>query len=111
MTLSLFCETCGTLFQLGSSGVLHCPCCKSMPPATDGVLQKTVIHSNLKPFAYSFEDANAEPQRQDAVIDEQCPECGHDRMSFRTLQMRGVDEGATVFYTCLKCEYTFKVNN
>eukprot|EP00455_Lapot_gusevi_P003465 TRINITY_DN11416_c0_g1_i1.p1 TRINITY_DN11416_c0_g1~~TRINITY_DN11416_c0_g1_i1.p1 ORF type:complete len:146 (-),score=21.02 TRINITY_DN11416_c0_g1_i1:312-689(-) len=45
-----------------------------------------------------------------AVVNEICPKCGHDKMSFYTMQLRSADEGQTVFYACLKCAYKFSVN-
>lgn len=46
-----------------------------------------------------------------ATIKEKCPQCGHDEMQYHTLQLRSADEGATVFYTCGKCDYRFRTNN
>lgn len=45
------------------------------------------------------------------TVEEKCPKCGHNEMAFFTQQMRSADEGATVFYTCLKCKYKFTQNN
>lgn len=46
-----------------------------------------------------------------ATIKEKCPQCGNDEMQYHTLQLRSADEGATVFYTCAKCDYRFRTNN
>ena len=43
-------------------------------------------------------------------VEEECPKCKYHRMSFYTMQMRSVDEGQTVFYTCLSCNYKFSTN-
>lgn len=50
---------------------------------------------------------------QEAVIDEQCPKCRHPQLSYRTAQLRGVDEGQTIFYTCLNpaCKHKYTVNS
>lgn len=55
-------------------------------------------------------DAN---QSEEAEIEEDCPKCKHPRMSFYTAQLRGVDEGQTIFYTCLneRCGHKFTVNS
>lgn len=49
----------------------------------------------------------------EAVIEEPCPKCAHPKMSFHTAQLRGVDEGQTIFYTCLNsdCGHKFTVNS
>lgn len=38
-----------------------------------------------------------------ALINEVCPKCSNPQMSYRTAQLRGADEGQTIFYKCLKC--------
>ena len=50
---------------------------------------------------------------EEAVIDEDCPKCAHKQMSFHTAQLRGVDEGQTIFYTCLnkKCGHKYTLNS
>ena len=45
-----------------------------------------------------------------ATVEEECPKCGFNKMSFYTMQMRSVDEGQTVFYTCLRCAHKFSTN-
>jgi DNA-directed RNA polymerase subunit M/transcription elongation factor TFIIS len=35
-----------------------------------------------------------------AVIQQTCPECGREEMRFSVAQLRGADEGTTVFYFC-----------
>ena len=53
----------------------------------------------------------AEKRKQLATIDETCPNCGFEEMTFYTMQLRSVDEGQTVFYSCVPCGHTFSVNN
>lgn len=45
-----------------------------------------------------------------ATVKEICDKCGHDEMTFYTMQMRSVDEGQTVFYECPNCGYTYSTN-
>ena len=39
------------------------------------------------------------------VIEENCPSqgCTSNKLYYYTMQLRGADEGATVFYECTKC--------
>eukprot|EP00184_Porphyridium_aerugineum_P000541 CAMPEP_0184707548 /NCGR_PEP_ID=MMETSP0313-20130426/37325_1 /TAXON_ID=2792 /ORGANISM="Porphyridium aerugineum, Strain SAG 1380-2" /LENGTH=161 /DNA_ID=CAMNT_0027169125 /DNA_START=48 /DNA_END=533 /DNA_ORIENTATION=+ len=57
------------------------------------------------------ESAKEDEHGGEAVIEEQCPSCKHNRLSYRTAQLRSADEGQTIFYTCLKCKYRFTVNS
>jgi DNA-directed RNA polymerase I subunit RPA12 len=49
----------------------------------------------------------------EAIVDEDCPTCKHPQLSYHTAQLRGLDEGQTVFYTCLNkdCGHKFNVNS
>jgi len=54
------------------------------------------------------------PKDKRAMIKEQCPnpkKCSSNRLYYYTMQLRGADEGSTVFYECQKCGYKFTVNN
>jgi len=42
---------------------------------------------------------------------QECPECHNSEMMFSEAQLRGADEGSTIFYTCPKCNHKFNTNN
>ena len=46
-----------------------------------------------------------------STVDEKCLKCGAETVEFYTMQLRSVDEGATVFYDCPKCKFTWSLNN
>ena len=45
------------------------------------------------------------------MTDRKCPGCGNEGMSYTTRQLRGADEGQTVFYLCPKCKYQVYENS
>ena len=46
-------------------------------------------------------------------VEQECPQrdCDSNRCYYTTRQTRSADEGETVFYTCMKCEHKFILNN
>jgi DNA-directed RNA polymerase I subunit RPA12 len=42
------------------------------------------------------------------VTSESCPKCDNPEMFFREMQLRGADEGTTIFYRCPKCNYMYE---
>lgn len=57
----------------------------------------------------AVQDATAD----EAVVDEECPVCKHPQLSYHTAQLRGLDEGQTIFYSCLNksCGHKFNLNS
>ncbi|EJW78853.1 hypothetical protein WUBG_10238, partial [Wuchereria bancrofti] len=47
---------------------------------------------------------------ENPVVDKICDKCGHGKMSYACRQTRSADEGQTVFYMCLKCNYNVMEN-
>ena len=45
------------------------------------------------------------------MTDRKCPGCGNEGMSYTTRQLRGADEGQTVFYLCPKCKFQDNENS
>lgn len=42
------------------------------------------------------------------MTDAECPKCGHKRAYFRSEQTRASDEPETLFFTCVKCNSTWR---
>lgn len=53
----------------------------------------------------------SEDQEEGSVVERKCPQCGNEKMSYATLQLRSADEGQTVFYTCTKCSFKESENS
>ena len=56
--------------------------------------------SLLRSKLSSVQSLSAEDVETHAVIQETCPDCGRTEMRWYTQQLRGADEGSTVFYEC-----------
>ena len=41
-------------------------------------------------------------------IEAECPECGHNKAKFWTVQTRASDEPETKFFRCVKCNHTWR---
>jgi predicted RNA-binding Zn-ribbon protein involved in translation (DUF1610 family) len=52
-----------------------------------------------------------EQMEEGPTVERRCPNCGNDKMSYATIQLRSVDEGQTVFYTCTKCNFKESENS
>jgi DNA-directed RNA polymerase I subunit RPA12 len=113
--VSLFCEDCGTFVVPPQPGEdeTKCRLCGNVIPLNaflgTGSQQKVTMR---RPDPWDHLKNSTTPTNG-ATIDTECPKCGYHRMSFKTAQLRSVDEGQTVFYTCCRpgCEYTFALNN
>ena len=46
-------------------------------------------------------------KKEEAVINEPCEKCDSKLCYYYGRQMRSVDEGQTIFYTCVKCGHKF----
>eukprot|EP00939_MAST-03C_sp_MAST-3C-sp1_P000495 g495.t1 len=112
-----FCPNCNTLILVRENGAGNCNNCHFQCVASELPGKEIVAASRPKiPQKWlSAEDKKTSDSdrkvSEHATVKEQCPVCNHDRASFFTMQLRSADEGQTVFYTCLKCEHKWRLNN
>lgn len=117
-----FCPDCGTVLDLSRvhnvNDGLTCDACQKVVDVNRfiGIVSKTRIVFNSKQEAKKAFDALKNKDKsgeevEGCVVDKECKFCGHDKMSYATLQTRSADEGQTVFYTCLKCSGKFTENS
>ncbi|OCH94212.1 DNA-directed RNA polymerase I kDa polypeptide [Obba rivulosa] len=115
----LFCPDCGTLLNLPNDAdqVVVCEQCGHEEPASS--------YENIEIVTRSHPDAFPSPLRQKTKtqtkvhdanegllkVTEKCPECGHMEAYSKEAQLRSADEGSTIFYTCVKCKFGWRVNN
>ena len=76
---------------------------RSRPEAFPSSLRRK-LHSNT--IEVSQDVANSQQ-----ITNQECPECRHPKMMFSEAQLRGADEGSTIFYTCPNCHHKFNTNN
>lgn len=99
-----FCPNCGAML-LPKEGILKCNSCdytKDLSADEDKYkLSKEIQESdNVKMLG---EDVDVGP-----VTNETCPECGHDKATYKMLQTRSADEAPTRIFTCTKCKHTWR---
>lgn len=96
-----------------------CPNCKAMLLPKDGKLQCSCGYvkdlSNKNQYEVSSEVKAEETVKMlgedvdvGPITNETCPECGHDKATYKMLQTRSADEAPTRIFTCAKCKHTWR---
>ncbi|CAN8075792.1 unnamed protein product [Agarophyton chilense] len=116
----LFCPFCGAFREIFDSGdrKVKCTLCNKEMELNE-ITSQLKKSAEIVPIERSelllqlYGQSTEKQKADDAVIDEDCPKCGHSKLSFTTAQLRGVDEGQTIFYTCLnrQCGHKFTVHS
>ncbi|KAF8782484.1 DNA-directed RNA polymerase I subunit RPA12 like protein [Argiope bruennichi] len=104
-----FCPECGTILPLpGSERTVTCLACEFK------VDVKTFDHlstdyeikfNNRSKFKKLKEKDNRKGADGPLAADRECSKCGHQGMTYSTLQTRSADEGQTVFFSCPNCKH------
>ena len=116
-----FCETCGELLEMPLYGeVIQCSKCGASVPLQSFISKPIITEINYNDKKEWIEEYKrhrgeiAQKQEQKSVkatIKHDCPKCDSKQAYYWTQQTRSADEGSTVFYQCVKCEYTSTQNN
>jgi len=126
------CDKCGDLYMFGkmmASNSVTCGGCRrkrSIKKLSESTydkairvnVEKTLLRSQIESMHALAKDASGSGgvgdsvgKSKDAVVNEECPKCGHPEQSYTTAQLRGLDEGQTIFMTCLKCGHKQTVHS
>ncbi|KAJ2727185.1 DNA-directed RNA polymerase I core subunit rpa12 [Coemansia sp. Benny D115] len=115
----IFCSVCGNLLESpDSQDNIICHACGESHNGEQFENTETISRSHDNAFPSRLKNKRSlvqgvgeSSERVNARVEEQCPQCDSNEMTFYTMQMRSADEGQTVFYTCVKCGYGFSVKN
>jgi len=120
-----FCPICGSIFPVrtGGSSDNECQVCRTPVVRNAGsedsdILERVsyVVHFNdrnvySKLKNLSGDSKKGKPTADGPLVTRDCRQCGHNKMSYMTLQLRSADEGQTVFFTCPKCKFKESENS
>jgi len=110
-----FCPNCGTRLTASrkkkgkkQAFLLSCPKCGYQKPATSppATLTKTVEHAPQEQIAVIGKKEQKLKTLPTVTIE--CPKCGNRTAYAWQVQTRGMDESATQFFRCTKCNFTFR---
>ncbi|KAL7646827.1 UNVERIFIED_CONTAM: hypothetical protein RMT77_002083 [Armadillidium vulgare] len=109
-----FCPECGSILKLEANSVsVKCLMCGHASSLKNIIGVQSSYTIELTPASYyDYLKKNKKDQkkrRKDESAgqmdkDRECGKCGHQGMSYTTMQLRSADEGQTVFYFCPKCK-------
>lgn len=110
----VFCTDCGNLLENSAGNkdaILGCDCCgaENRDTAASKILTTTkpsAFPSLLRQKRSAIQTIKQSDRQSDAVIQETCPECGRKEVRYSQAQLRGADEGTTIFYNC-ECGHKF----
>ncbi|XMA17742.1 hypothetical protein WAI453_010533 [Rhynchosporium graminicola] len=114
----VFCTECGNLLDASTGNkntILVCDCCgaENKDTASKTIRTKTKpdsFPSILRQKRSDVQQVELSDMGSEARIAETCPDCGRQEVKYSAVQLRGADEGSTIFYTC-DCGHKWNANN
>ncbi|CEF63032.1 DNA-directed RNA polymerase I subunit RPA12 [Strongyloides ratti] len=103
---SEFCGRCGTFLIYPSSAPCKVECQQCSTSWKFDAINGLKVTTAKTVYTKSIADSESDGKDNgDAIVEHICPKCEFNEASYTTLQTRSADEGATIFYTCIKCKY------
>lgn len=102
----LFCPKCGSIMfpKKSKKGALACACGHVEKEVEDATIKEKIKKADEIPVIE--DEMNPNP-----LVEEKCPECGHNEARYWTVQTRASDEPETKFFKCEKCKHTWRDYN
>ena len=97
-----FCPECGAML-LPKDGKLECGCGYSKNLSNDNEYELSAKIEAKETVKELGEDIEVGP-----TVNETCPECGHDKATYKLIQTRSADEAPTRIFKCSKCKHTWR---
>ncbi|KAK6000828.1 hypothetical protein QM012_003553 [Aureobasidium pullulans] len=114
----LFCTDCGSILDRHAPDhhLIKCDVCSTLNKNNWPASQKTTSAPDAFPSRLVDKRSNVQiltagDRDTWAMTPKICPKCEHGELKYRDVQMRGADEGSTIFYKCPACGHGFKEDN
>ncbi|EEC13174.1 putative DNA-directed RNA polymerase I [Ixodes scapularis] len=101
-----FCKNCGSVLPLpGLEDFVVCRRCDARIDVRnfDGLETTSKVTFNDRKVALKKTSSASSAKPAGPLVDRKCSRCGHEGMTYATLQTRSADEGQTIFYSCPEC--------
>lgn len=109
------CDLCATLndsrYIYSFSNVFTHDCLDKWPPKQISQSQPGAFPSALQRRLRTHTQEVPQGLEVGTNIRQACPNCPSEEMVFTEAQLRGADEGTTIFFRCLQCNYRYNSNN
>ena len=102
-----FCPECGTIIQptkKDGKTILDCSKC-DYSNQDGGSVSISEKRKKKQEDIHVVEDGADETK---PIVDADCPECGHGKAYYWTIQTRASDEPETRFFRCVECKHTWR---
>jgi len=115
----IFCTACGSLLDPNTGRTTHLTCSTCGTRNLDSSSKVVVTHSKPSAFPSTLrtrlrsdvQEMTEEDMQTEATIKHTCEKCGTEEVRYHERQLRGADEGSTIFYTCPGCGWRWNTNN